>query len=215
MTLESKQRTRLAQFDFVSHETLARLEAYVDLLRQWQQRINLIAPSTLSEIWERHILDSVQLFALKSSARRWIDIGSGGGLPGLVIGCILADHADARVHLIESNAKKSAFLRHVATSLSLPVEVHLGRVEDILPTLETPDVLSARALASLDALLGYGNLLLKSGAVALFPKGRDYRDELTAAGKNWHFNVTAHPSVTDKDARILEISMPGASPPLK
>lgn len=191
----------------VSHETFERLKGYVDLLLQWQNRINLISPATIPDIWSRHILDSLQLIDLKPDARHWLDIGSGGGLPGLVIGCVMASYAGARVELVESNGKKGAFLRHVATSLNLPVEVHVGRIEDVLITLSTPQVISARALASLDALLGFSNLLLKRGVIGLFPKGREYQDELTAAEKNWHFKTELHTSVTDSKARILQVTM--------
>lgn len=191
----------------VSHETFERLRAYVDLLLQWQRRINLISPATIPEIWSRHILDSLQLVEIKPDARRWLDIGSGGGLPGLVIGCVMASHSGAQVDLVESNGKKGAFLRHVATTLGLPVRVHVGRIEDELGGLEVPDVITARALASLDDLLGFSNLLLKRGAIGLFPKGRDYQDELTQAVKNWHFKTELHASVTDAKAKILEVTM--------
>lgn len=191
----------------VSRETLGRLEAYALLLLQWQQRINLISPLTIPELWSRHILDSAQLVRLKPDARQWVDLGSGGGLPGLVIACFLAESADGRIHLVESNGKKAAFLRHVATTLSLPAEIHSQRIEEAIPLLPQPQIVTARALATLDELIGFSNLLLKRGAIGLFPKGRDVDDELTAAQKNWHFSHTLHRSVTDSAARIVEIAM--------
>ncbi len=191
----------------VSRETLDRLSAYVALLLQWQARINLISPATIPEIWSRHILDSVQLARLKPSARHWLDLGSGAGLPGLVLGCLMAEEPAAKVHLVESNGKKSAFLRHVATALSLPVTVHGTRIETALPMLSQPDVITARALAPLVDLLGYTNLLLKRGAIGLFPKGREFDEELTLAQRSWHFTYVLHPSVTDPEARIIEVSM--------
>jgi 16S rRNA (guanine527-N7)-methyltransferase len=202
-----KARTQLSSKFNVSRETLERLEAYVDLLLHWQERINLISPGTISEIWTRHILDSVQLVHLKPNARHWVDLGSGGGLPGLVIGCCLADLPEAQIHLIESNGKKAAFLRHVATSLNLPAHIHADRIENTLADLPRAEVVTARALASLTDLIGYTNLLLKSGCVGLFPKGRDAEEELTIAQENWHFSSTLHQSATDSAARIIEISM--------
>lgn len=198
----------LLQGEFgVSRETLDRLDRYVDLLLQWQQQINLISPATIPELWSRHILDSVQLVQLKPAARHWVDLGSGGGLPGLVIACFLADTADGRIHLVESNGKKAAFLRHVATTLSLPAEIHAERIEKVIPQLPQPEIVTARALATLDQLIGYSNLLLKRGAIGLFPKGRDVDGELTAAQRNWHFSYTLHRSVTEAAARIVEIAM--------
>lgn len=191
----------------VSRETLARLEAYVALLLQWQQRINLISPTTIPDIWTRHILDSAQLYHLRPDARRWADLGSGGGLPGIVIACLLAEKADGEIHLIESNGKKAAFLRHVTTSLALPAMIHAVRIEDAVPMLLQIDVVTARALAPLTDLLRSSNLLLKRGAVGLFPKGRDVEEELTTARLNWHFSSRLHASVTDPEARIVEISM--------
>ncbi len=207
MLLEQQAITLIRQHFAVSHETFARLDAYVGHLRHWQRRINLVAPSSLGEIWSRHILDSVQLFALKPDARQWLDLGSGGGLPGLVLGCMLAEISGGRIDLIESNGKKGAFLRFVAADLGLPVEVHVLRIEAAISTMPTPEVITARALAPLDALLGFSNLLLKKGAIALFPKGRDHGEELTRAAVNWHFLVRQHASITDPKSRILEIAM--------
>lgn len=200
-------KTKLEDDLGVSRETLGRLEAYSELLLQWQQRINLISPSTVSDLWSRHILDSAQLVRLRPCARQWVDLGSGGGLPGLVIACFLAENADGCIHLVESNGKKAAFLRHVATTLSLPAQIHARRIEEAIPLLPQPEIVTARALATLDELIGYSNLLLKRGAIGLFPKGRDVDEELTAAQRNWHFSYTLHRSVTDSAARIVEIAM--------
>lgn len=203
---DSMRALLLEKFD-VSRETLHRLDRYVEILLQWQQRINLISPATIPELWSRHILDSVQLMQLKPDARQWVDLGSGGGLPGIVIACFLADTADGRIHLIESNGKKAAFLRHVATTLSLPAEIHAQRIEEAIPHLPQPEIVTARALATLDQLIGYSNLLLKRGAIGLFPKGQDVDGELTVAQRNWHLSYTLHRSVTDSAARIVEIAM--------
>lgn len=196
----------------VSHETFDRLGRFVALLRQWQQRINLIAPGTEAEIWTRHIRDSLQLVQLAPGARHWIDLGSGGGFPGLVIACALGD--GVQVTMIESNRKKAAFLQHVVTELRLPCIVVPERIEGALERLPKPDVVSARALAPLADLIAMTKSLLKSGAIALFPKGRDYQRELTDALQTWHFSYRLHNSVTDPEARIIEIRMdPGISPP--
>ncbi|MCA3626462.1 MAG: 16S rRNA (guanine(527)-N(7))-methyltransferase RsmG [Methylobacterium sp.] len=189
----------------VSRETLERLEAYVALLTQWQETTNLVAPSTIGQIWSRHILDSAQLFALAPNARTWIDLGSGGGLPGLVLACQLKE-VGGSIDLVESNTRKAAFLRHVATQLALPAQVHGDRIEAVLPRLATPDIVTARALAPLAKLIGHSKQLLKSGAIGLFPKGREYAAELTDAGKHWHFSHELHASRTEPEARIIRIT---------
>jgi 16S rRNA (guanine527-N7)-methyltransferase len=191
----------------VSRETQARLAKFVDLLSHWQKNVNLISPNTMTEIWARHILDSVQLLSLRPFARSWVDLGSGGGLPGLVIACVLVGRSDVKVHLVESNRKKAAFLRHASVALDLPTLVYDARIEDVVPKLPVPEIVTARALASLDELIGLSILLLKSGATGLFLKGRDVERELTDARKNWHFLNKLHPSVTDPSGRIVEVSM--------
>ncbi len=188
----------------VSRETRARLEAYVRRMEEWQSRINLVAPSTLETIWQRHIVDSLQLHAVKPDALRWADMGSGGGLPGIVIACALAGRPGSHVHLIESNHKKAAFLRAVSVELDLPTSVHAARIEEVVPQLPKVEIVTARALAPLSDLLRYGNLLLKSGAVGLFPKGRDYQSELTDALRNWQFSYRLHDSMTEPASRIVE-----------
>lgn len=189
----------------VSRETVERLEAYVALLTRWQETTNLVAPSTIGQIWTRHILDSAQLLALAPSARAWIDLGSGGGLPGLVLACQLKE-VGGTIDLVESNSKKAAFLRHVTTQLALPAQVHGNRIETVLPKLATPDIVTARALAPLTELISYSKQLLKSGAAGLFPKGREYAAELTEAGKHWHFSHELHASRTEPEARIIRIT---------
>ncbi|WP_284179201.1 16S rRNA (guanine(527)-N(7))-methyltransferase RsmG [Rhabdaerophilum sp. SD176] len=190
----------------VSRETRERLEAYVGMLREWQARINLVSPTTLDSLWERHIVDSLQLHALKPRALCWADMGSGGGLPGIVIACALAGRAGAQIHLIESNHKKAAFLRAVSVALELPTTIHAMRIEEAIPRLPAIDVLTARALAQLSDLIAYGNLLLKSGAIGLFPKGRDYQLELTDALRSWQFSYQLHDSITEPASRIIELA---------
>jgi 16S rRNA (guanine527-N7)-methyltransferase len=192
--------------DSVSRETWARLERFVELLLDWQRSRNLVAASTIPRLWTRHIADSLQLLALAPDARRWIDLGSGGGFPGLVIASALAPGEAAEVELVESVQKKAAFLRAVATELSLPAIVHATRIEDFVRT--TPDrfdVVTARALAPLDRLIGYAIPLLKNGALGLFPKGQDVEAELTQASKSWTIDADLIPSRTDAEGRVVRV----------
>ena len=197
----------------VSRETLERLDRDVLLLRQWQSRINLIAPSTLGTIWTRHLLDSAQLLQLASDdARVWCDMGSGAGLPGMVLAILMADQKDRHVHLIESNAKKAAFLREAARTCDAPASVHHDRIETTVPRLPRPDVVTARALADLDLLLRFSQGWLHQGALGLFPKGKDVQTELTSAQRNWHFSYELLPSLTSEHGRIVSVRMPKPGP---
>jgi len=187
----------------VSRETEERLEIYAALLRMWQARINLVAPSTLPELWSRHIADSAQLLPLAPQARVWADLGSGAGLPGLVIAVLLADRQGAHVHLIESNGKKAAFLRTAIRETDAPATVHDGRIERVLALLGPVDAVTARALAPLPDLLGLSATALEKGAVGIFPKGREVNEELTLARRSWTIDAALVPSRTDPEARIL------------
>lgn len=190
--------------NFVSRETGARLDRFVELLIQRQQTLNLVASSTLPQIWIRHIADSLQLLSLAPAARTWIDLGSGAGFPGLVIACALADKPGAEVHLVESTQKKAGFLRGVTQALSLPAIVHAERIEDFAArNTRSFDAVTARALAPLDKLLAYAIPLLKTGAVGLFPKGQDVAVELTQASKSWSIEAELIPSKTDPRGRIV------------
>ena len=190
----------------VSRETVQRLDRFVGLLRQWQRRINLIAPSTEAKLWTRHIADSLQLVALAPNARSWVDLGSGGGFPGLVIACALADTPGARVHLVESNAKKAAFLREAARVTGAPATVHAERIADFAAHApKRIDVVTARALAPLADLLAEAYPLLKKGALGVFPKGQDVGAELTEAAKYWQMEASLLPSRTDSRARIVVV----------
>ena len=200
----SRDRTRAFELTPVSRETADRLDRFVDLLLNWQRRMNLIAPSTESVIWSRHIADSLQLLSLAPQAKIWADLGAGAGFPGLPIACSLAGTEAAAVHLIESNMKKAAFLREAARATGAPVIVHAERIEDF--TKKDPprlDVVTARALAPLAELLTYAYPLLKSGALGLFPKGQDVGAELTEASKYWTIEASLAVSVTDPAARIV------------
>ena len=194
----------------VSRETLERLEYFEAEFQKWSKRINLAAPSTLSELWRRHILDSAQLFALKPDATSWLDLGSGGGFPGAIIAILLIDRPGGRIDLVESNHKKAAFLRAVLGSIGAPATVNICRIEDAVSLIDCPQVVTARALAPLPRLLGLAwpwlDADLPSPAVALFHKGREYATEIAESADNWQFNLVEHQSKIDPSSRILEIS---------
>jgi 16S rRNA (guanine527-N7)-methyltransferase len=190
----------------VSRETATRLDRFVELFLTWQRKINLVAASTLPTLWTRHIADSLQLLRFAPEARTWLDLGSGGGFPGLVIACAVADTAGGRIDLVESNARKAAFLREAARTLSLPAVVHCARIEEfVLQWSESADVVTARALAPLPRLLDYAAPALEKGALGLFPKGQDVEAELTEATKSWNIAAELVPSITDPNARIVVV----------
>lgn len=189
----------------VSRETFAKLKAFEAVFRKWAQRINLVAPSTLDDVWERHILDSAQIVKLGGAAMKWLDIGSGGGFPGLIIGSMLAERPGATIDLVESNRKKTGFLQAVVGELSLPAKVHSKRIEDVHALIKSPEILSARALAPLPLLLELSWPWLEAGTTALFHKGRDYRQEIEDSAHQWRFDLVEHQSLTDAQGVILEI----------
>lgn len=181
----------------VSQDGLKRLDAYIALLLQWQAKTNLVAPSTLPHLWTRHISDSLQLLPLAPDATVWADFGSGGGFPGVVLACVLADRPGAHVHLVERNAKKAAFLREAIRVTGGVATVHpvdIGDSVDSLPAVV--DCVTARALAPLNELIAYAEPIMKHGAKALFMKGRDVEAELTQATKYWNIDPKLHPSLT-------------------
>jgi 16S rRNA (guanine527-N7)-methyltransferase len=199
-------RARAQELVNVSRETLARLDRLVDLLLEWQQTRNLIAASTVPSIWTRHVADSLQLLDLAPEAKTWVDLGSGGGFPGLVLACALPERTGGKVHMVESIAKKCAFLQAVVDDLGLPAEVHCQRVESFIPVFPNrPDVVTARALAPLPKLLEMAYPLLKKGTRGLFLKGQDVGSELTESSKYWMITYQLAPSRTDKRARIVVI----------
>ncbi len=190
----------------VSRETKEKLELLERELRRWQAIKNLVGPATLDRIWDRHIVDSLQLLDLAPEARTWLDLGSGAGFPGLVLAIAGAERG-LRVHLVESNSRKCAFLRHVVRLAGAPATIHEARLEAVIPGfVGRADVVSARALAALPLLLEWTEPLLKAGAIGLFPKGRDAEIELTEARKRWTFEPDVLPSLTDSEARILRIT---------
>jgi 16S rRNA (guanine527-N7)-methyltransferase len=197
-------RSRALALTPVSRETLDRLDRFVAVLLAWQQHTNLIAASTEPILWTRHIADSLQLLRLAPQARIWVDLGSGGGFPGLVIACALADMPGAHVHLVESSTKKATFLREAVRAAGTPAEVHAVRIEDFVENLTASvDVVTARALAPLAGLLAATYPLLKTGTLGLFPKGQYVDAELTEAAKCWSIQSSLAPSLTDPKAKIV------------
>ncbi|MFL4997304.1 MAG: 16S rRNA (guanine(527)-N(7))-methyltransferase RsmG [Microvirga sp.] len=190
----------------VSRETFEKLELLERELRRWQAIKNLVGPATLDQIWDRHIVDSLQLLDLAPDAGTWLDLGAGAGFPGLVLAIAGAERG-LQVNLVESNSRKCAFLRHIARLTGAPAKVHEARLETVVPGfVGKADVVSARALASLPMLLDWTEPLLKAGTMGLFPKGRDAEIELTEARKKWTFEAEILPSLTDPEARILRIT---------
>ena len=181
----------------VSRETEARLDAYVELLLRWQAKINLVASSTLPQLWTRHVADSLQLLSLAPNAKTWVDLGSGGGFPGVVLACALANTPGASVHLVERNAKKAAFLREALRITGAPAIIHLTDIGDCVDSFGGDvDCVTARALAPLHQLVGFAEPLVTNGAKALFLKGQDVEAELTEATKYWKLAPRLHASLT-------------------
>lgn len=181
-----------------------RLQIYAALLRRWQATINLVAPSTLPGLWSRHIGDSLQVQAAVPAARRWIDLGSGGGFPGLVTAIVLAGEPGAIVHLVESDKRKAAFLRTVSRETGAPAVIHAERIEHFNARFDEPvDAVSARALAPLADLIAYAEKYLQNGAVGVFPKGQQALSELTAPQLDRRYLIESIPSRTQETARLL------------
>lgn len=202
----------------VSRETVTRLTTYQALLGKWQKAINLVGPATLDSFWHRHAADSAQILPLAPpDAKTWLDFGSGAGFPGLVLAIMLAEKTpQAHVHMVESDRKKVNFLRTVLRDTNISATVHHARIETLAgdkpAALAQIDVVTARALATLDDLAGLMAPLVDSSTIALLHKGRDWQDELTACRKNWNMMVETHASCTDAAARIVEISQLARQP---
>jgi len=190
----------------VSRETESRLDRYVSLLVEWQAKTNLIAPSTVPQLWTRHIADSLQLLDLAPNARHWLDFGSGGGFPGVVLACAMAEHEGASVQLVERNAKKAAFLREAIRVTGAAGSVVHADIGDYVDSLTTPvDCVTARAVAPLHILLGYAEPLVTQGATAMFLKGQDVESELTEATKYWNIDPILHTSRTGGEGWIVQL----------
>ncbi len=189
----------------VSRETLERLKLYESLLRQWQKAVNLVSPSTLDVVWLRHFADSAQLVSFLGTAKVIADLGSGGGFPGLVIAILLANHDDRRVHLLDSNSRKCAFLSEVVRRTGVKAVVHEGRIEESAAKIGKVDAVTARALAPLAQLLAFSQPFFRSETMGVFLKGREAAAELAEAERLWSFQWKTVPSRTDSHGQIVEI----------
>lgn len=192
----------------VSRETFERLLAFEQSFLKWARRINLAAPSTLEAVWPRHILDSAQLVQLAPSAKRWLDLGTGGGFPGAVVAMLLADRPGASVDLIESSAKKAAFVQAALAEAGVAARIHRRRIEDCAALIPTPDIVTARALARLPRLIALAEPWLAAGARGLFHKGRDYLLEIEESRALWRFDLIEHADRVDPEGIILEVANP-------
>ena len=202
---EAQDRAAALTLTPVSRETEERLAVLSRELRRWQDVKNLVGPRTLDAVWMRHIADSLQLLDLAPGARTWVDVGSGAGFPGLVLGIAALERDGMRVDLVESNGRKCAFLRHVVRLTGAPVTVHQARLEAVMERFSGADVVTARALAPLAQLLTWTRPLLTTGTMGVFPKGREAGAELTEAAKSWRFDAELVPSRTDSEARIVRV----------
>ncbi|MCK0206776.1 16S rRNA (guanine(527)-N(7))-methyltransferase RsmG [Starkeya koreensis] len=200
----AEDRAQALKLAPVSRETAERLDAIVALLRKWQRTINLVAPATLPVLWTRHVADSLQLVPLAGEATRWVDLGSGGGFPGLVVAAALAERPGADITLVESDSRKAAFLREAARIAELPVTVLPARIEQVGPRIAAGvEIVSARALAPLPRLLELAAPFLAQGAMGLFLKGQDVDNELTEASKSWKIQTEIKGSWTDRNGHVL------------
>ncbi|HEY3797926.1 MAG TPA: 16S rRNA (guanine(527)-N(7))-methyltransferase RsmG [Caulobacteraceae bacterium] len=181
---------------------LADLERFRATLADWNQRINLMGPAGLAEFWPRHAFDSAQLLGLAPTARTWVDIGAGAGFPGVVLAVLLKGKPGVKVTLVESVAKRCRFLEEVVQALDLPAEVQNVRAEDVALSA---DIVTARAVAPLEKLLGFAKPCLDRGATGLFMKGRSAESEIVAARARWRFDCEAIPSRSDPEGRILKV----------
>jgi 16S rRNA (guanine527-N7)-methyltransferase len=197
--------TDAASFAVVSGATdrqLGELERYRSYLVDWNQRMNLVGPATLDVFWSRHAWDSAQILPLEPEALTWADLGTGAGLPGIVLAILGKDRPGFHVHLIDSLAKRCRFLTEVVDGLALPATVHNSRAEELSLSV---DIVTARACAPLGRLMGYAQPYLKRGATALFLKGQDVASELEEATKSWDFEADVLPSLSDARGRIVRV----------
>ena len=192
-------------FQALTHATdaqMADLHRFLELLTEGNAVMNLVGPATIPDFWNRHAWDSAQLLALEPDAKVWADLGAGAGFPGLVLAILLKGVPGAKVHLVESMAKRCRFLKTVSDALDLPVEIHNVRAEDLSLTV---DIVTARACAPMTRLLGYARPYLKRGATGLFLKGQDVVSELEEATKSWKFQSRLEVSRSDPRGRIVEV----------
>jgi 16S rRNA (guanine527-N7)-methyltransferase len=192
----------------VSRETVSRLETFANLFEKWAKAINLVAPSTKADFWTRHVADSAQIYQLSPGPFTWVDLGSGGGFPGIITAIFLTELNDGWVHLVESNQKKASFLRTALLETGARGSVHPVRIETAGSVVPRCDRISARALAELPLLLDYTSqwMLTDQNVKAYLHKGRDYAVEVNNANSRWQFDLLQHPSLIEADSTILEIA---------
>lgn len=190
----------------VSRETTDRLALFLDRLLKWSDAINLISPTSKADAWRRHIVDSAQLFPhMSEGVECWCDLGSGGGLPAIVNAVIAKEHApDVKFVLVESDQRKASFLRIVIKELGLNAGVECCRIEDLQS--QQANLVSVRALAPLEQLLGYVDAHMRQDGYALLMKGRQYASEITKARQSWAFDLQPIESKADPESRILRVS---------
>ncbi len=188
----------------VSRETRLKLKIYVEMLGKWNRSINLVSKSTLDDVWRRHIVDSLQIAEIGPNTGRWADLGSGAGLPGLIVAAAKAENSpNTQVTMIESDQRKCAFIAAAANLMELDVSIECRRIEE--STTQTYDVISARALAPLSHLLELSLPYRHNETVCIFPKGAKAEEEMTAAQRDWNINYDTTQSVTDTSSTIFRI----------
>jgi 16S rRNA (guanine527-N7)-methyltransferase len=214
MLSPAADRARALSLVPVPPETEARLARFVDLLDRWRSVTNLISEASFAEVWTRHVADSAQLLALAPEARRWLDLGSGAGFPGLVLAIQLADQPGARVHCVESDRRKCAFLREAARATGAPAAIHPFRVEALDPdSLGPVDAVVARAFAPLPSILEFATVWIGRGAIGVFPRGRSADAQLEALPPPPDLAIEAVASKIDPEAAILRVrAVPKARP---
>ena len=210
---QTRARGEALAFMSTSRAMAERLDIYVDLLGRWRKITNLVSESTFSDVWMRHFADCQQIIAFAPDAKRWLDLGSGAGFPGMVIAIQLAETPGALVHCVESDQRKCAFLRAVATATGAPARLHSRRIE-ALDVAEIPDVqaVTARAVAPLPQLIEYAEPWLRRGAVGIFPRGRSAQTQVGTLDIIPQFQIETFPSKIDPDARIVQVRLPSQSP---
>jgi len=196
----------------VSHETSVRLDRFVDLFLRWQRAVQLVSASSLPRLWTRHIADSLQIAGLAPDAKVWLDLGTGGGFPGLIVAIAVAERAGALVHLVESDTRKAAFLREAARVTRAPAKIHAERIESVAKRIGQVDVVTARALAPLQRIIELSESWLAGGATGIFMKGQDVDNELTEAAKSWKIQLRLLPSRTDPRGKILVVESAAQRP---
>lgn len=197
--------TDAASFAFAAHagpQAIADLERYRSYLAEWNEVMNLVGPATLDVFWSRHAWDSAQILPLAPEALTWADLGTGAGLPGIVLAILGKDRPGFHVHLVDSLTKRCRFLSEVVDGLQLPATVHNSRAEDLSLSV---DIVTARACAPMTRLLGYAQPYLKRGAQALFLKGQDVVAELEDAARTWDFEASVSPSLSDARGQIVRV----------